>query len=622
MFNKKIGLVLLILVFMLSLCAVAAEDNTTAQDNDTIDVDEEPPSSISNDLSMDKSFSLQKDNSDNYTITSKDINVYYEGTANYEAVLSLNQQPINNVSIIINVNGVNYNETTDANGKVSIELNSTKNNCVVSASYGNVTVTNNIKVLPVIKANNIVKTYKCPKSYSATFLNSNGNLLTNTNVKFTIKGKTYVAKTNSQGIATIKLNLKVGKYTVKSIHPNGYVLSNQITIKPSIQTKDLQKYYKSSKNFKATFYDKEGKVLSKKYIKFKYRGSTIVKKTNKKGKATLKLTTRPGTYKVISINPVTGEQIENKITVLPTLYAKDMSVFTGTKSKFKVTLYKNGKLAKHKKLKIYVDGAKKKVKTDNEGVASVKFKLDRGKYNFKSVDPYTGFVLNKKVTVKLASVKAISMAALENHSSVFQARLYQQNGKVAKSTTMEIIINGVSHKVKTNSKGYASVDFKFEKGTYEVISKDLSTGYSVTSKIYVVDVDKGTSYDKNGVSEDGKTLLAVGRPSANGEQSKYGYKFYMVEFDRTCPYCGSHELYWSIFWAGSESGDVGTFPATGHKEPSSAEGGIFCAHCDCDFSIFGKNRGSTGGNLKAITKPVKVTKELAYLLLSGYYIKI
>ena len=48
---------------------------------------------------------------------------------------------------------------------------------------------------------------------------------------FKVKGKSYTAKTNSKGIATLSLkDLKVGKYTINTIYGKSSV-KNTITIK-------------------------------------------------------------------------------------------------------------------------------------------------------------------------------------------------------------------------------------------------------------------------------------------------------------------------------------------------------------------------------------------------------
>ena len=188
---------------------------------------------------------------------------------------------------------------------------------------------------------------------------------------------------------------------------------------------------------------------------------------------------------------------------------------------------------------------------------------------------------------------------------------------------MQITIDGVKHIVKTNSKGFAKVNFKFPVGHYSVECKDLETGYTVKCKITVMKDRMGFSYNKYGVSDDGKTILAVGRPSAPGEESKYGWTWYRCEMERTCPYCGSHDLYWDVFWAGDETTEVGIFSATGRKEPGSTEGMIFCDRCDADFSIFGlEHITNNPKHLKVVSGPVKSSKEVAYILKSGNHVKI
>ena len=622
MFNKKIGLIMITLVFMLSLSAAFAAESNSTDDVIAGEVDEEPPSGGDVVLSANESTSGQVSDG-NYSLSGNDVTMYYKSGSSYRVTLKNGNDPVQGANITLKLNGVTYIKTTDSSGTVSLLLDLKPNTYTISSIFGNLTLTNKIKVLPVIKAKDVTKPYKGSAKYKATFLNSNGKPLKNTKVKFKLKGKTYTKKTNAKGVASLDLDLKPGSYVVYAIHPNGYKKSNRITVKSSISASNLKKYYGNSKRFKATFYGTNGKVLKKKYIRFYIKGLTYTKRTNAKGVASLKILSTPGTYKIKSVNPVTGQRKTNTITVQSTLSAKSMKVYTGVTSKFKVTLHRtNGALAKNVKMVVYVGGVKKTAKTDSNGVATVKFNLPKGTYTFRAVDPYTKYSLSKKVYVYLATVRAYDIAAIANQASSYQATLLNQNGKVAKNTYMQITLDGVVHKVKTNSKGIATVKFNLPVGKYSVVCKDLRNGYQVTAKISVVNDRMGVKYSKYGVSEDEKTILAIGRPSAAGELDKYGYTFYMTEFQRTCPTCGSNDLYWCIFFAGSETADQGIFPPTGNREGGSAEGIIVCAHCDADFSVFGHNHDGSGRDLKVVYSPVKTTKDMAYVLKNGNYVRV
>lgn len=618
MFNKKFSLVLITLVFMLSLSAVAAVDANSTDDIIAGEVDEEPPSGNVTNIS-DSEVVLTANPNDNYVLSSVDNGKYYSG-GSYDFILSNNDNPVENVSVSISLNGVVFTQNTDDAGKVSVPLDLKAGTYKISASYDNVSANDTVKVLSVVTGKDITKTYKSTTKYTATFLDGNGAPLKNTKVKFKINGKTYTQKTNSKGVASLAINLKVGTYTVYAIHPDGYRTSNKITVTTSVISSNLNKRYLSSKVFSATFYGTNGKLLSKKYVTFKCHGDTFKVRTNSKGVAELSVISYPSTFKIYSINPQTGEKKTNTIKISPTMTASKMTVFSDKTSKFKVKLYKNEKLVKNAKVYVYIKGVKKVAKTDANGVASVNFKLGKGTYTFESYDPYTKSSIGTKITVKLASIKANNIVAPSNKVSVFTATLLKQNGDVAKNTRMQMTLDGKTYTIKTNAYGAASLSFNLTEGTYNVVCKDLSTNYTLTKTITVYESNIGKSYDQYGVSEDGYSLLAIGRASASGELSKYGYTFYVTEFDRTCPYCGSHNLYWSIFFAGSETANWGTFPATGYGEGSSAEGIIVCADCDSDWSVFGHNHGGSGGDLTIITPTESCTKADAYTLKSGNYV--
>ena len=154
----------------------------------------------------------------------------------------------------------------------------------------------------------------------------------------------------------------------------------------------------------------------------------------------------------------------------------------------------------------------------------------------------------------------------------------------------------------------------------DVPSSGTATGKGVGSSNNSTEEGGSGTYGKCGVSSDKKTICAIGKPSAAGE-NKYGYTFYKSVFKNKCPFCGSESLVWGIFWAGDESSNYGFLDCKGTSEGGSSEGHIFCKNCDADFScIDGKDHTNPPkATLTRVSGPTKSSKEEAYQLKKGIY---
>lgn len=152
----------------------------------------------------------------------KNINVDYSYSGTYKLrVYGDNGQVVGaGEKVVIKVDGKKVKTlTTDKDGYVTYKTSKTLAVKIhkITAEYKGVSVTNKLVVKQVIKAKNTsFKKSKKTKKYTATLKTSKGKAIKGKKVTFKIKGKTYTAKTNKKGVATIKVtNLKkAGKYSV------------------------------------------------------------------------------------------------------------------------------------------------------------------------------------------------------------------------------------------------------------------------------------------------------------------------------------------------------------------------------------------------------------------------
>lgn len=139
----------------------------------------------------------------------------------------------------------------------------------------------------------------------------------------------------------------------------------------------------------------------------------------------------------------------------------------------------------------------------------------------------------------MTTISAEDISLIENKSGVFVLKTHDGARNVS------ITINGVEYIVQTDDGGVATLNVSLSKGNHAVLSKNLNSGEEIFNTIYVMEDPAFIKYYSiYGVSPDGKYIMAIGRPSAAGELSKYGYTFYKSVFERICPCCRSDRLYW------------------------------------------------------------------------------
>jgi len=314
------------------------------------------------------------------------VMIYKDGTRMVAVLTDYKGNPIANATVYFTINGVTYVRTTDVNGSASIGLNLGSGVYGASVYYNgsdmydkvskNITVTIN----PTVLADDLVKMYKNATKFSAKFTDSTGKALVNSDVRFNINGVFYTRTTDSNGVASLAINLRPGDYILTAYNPvNGEQKGFNITVKSLIVQNDLTKYYLNASRFQATIYNKDGSLAVNKNVTFNINGVFYIRTTDSNGVVSLAINLRPGDYIITTI--FDGLDIGNKVTVLPTLVTKDLNMKYLDGSNFTAqTLDSQGKALANQNVSFNVNGVFYHRITNEDGIASLRIRLMSGEY--------------------------------------------------------------------------------------------------------------------------------------------------------------------------------------------------------------------------------------------------
>lgn len=177
----------------------------------------------------------------NPVIESYDLNMRQGDGSKYIAVLSgIKQNKIPNAKLCFNINGMNYERTTDENGLASLNINLNKGDYEITTTSYETVKKNQIHIdeeppKPTrMEGTDINKTYGEDTPYQCAVYSNDERVAGTVNI--TVNGVTYKKTPNSEGLYKLNINLQPGSYILRAEFQgnNKYASSNvenKITIK-------------------------------------------------------------------------------------------------------------------------------------------------------------------------------------------------------------------------------------------------------------------------------------------------------------------------------------------------------------------------------------------------------
>ena len=219
-----------------TVCAVNETDALDTQESDTSKLITEDDSQVASLKTVEDEDSQKIQTTDsagksNNTTASSKITgssyTAYTGVKNtYSVILKSGSEPLSKRVIVFKINGKTFSKKTNAQGKASININEAKGSYKISYSYAGEdgiapsSGTSKITVktgMPskIIKANSIIYRNKKANYFKIKLLDTRGSPIKSQKVTFKVNGKKYTKKTNSKGIASVKIKLKTGTYKIR-----------------------------------------------------------------------------------------------------------------------------------------------------------------------------------------------------------------------------------------------------------------------------------------------------------------------------------------------------------------------------------------------------------------------
>ena len=348
----------------------------------------------------------------------------------------------------------------------------------------NATITVSVKNALIITAPDVVKYYGGPERFVVNVTDSKGTPLSNKSVIIVINKVTYTRTTDKNGTASIGLNLHSGTYNA-TVTVDNKTVNSVVNVLTTVNSTDVVKMYKNDTQYYATFVDSEGKYLADgTIVTFNINGVMYERKVSgDKGQAKLNINLPAGKYVITAMNPKTGENESNNVTVLSNIVENyDLTKYYKNASQYSLRLLddKGNPVGAGVSVKFNINGVFYTRTSDANGYVKMNINLPPGTYTVTA--EYNGLKASNKIKV-LSVLETMDLSMKYGDGSKFEAKILDGQGRPYASQTVKFNINGVFYTKTTESDGIARLNINLLAGEYIITSS--YNGLNAANKVTI-----------------------------------------------------------------------------------------------------------------------------------------
>ncbi len=365
-------------------------------------------------------------------------------------------------------------------------------NATVTVSFGgndkylpsNATITVSVKNALIIKAPDVVKYYGGPERFVVNVTDSKGTPLSNKSVTIVINKVKYNRTTDENGIASMAIGLPSGTYNA-TVTVDNKTVNSVVNVLTTVNGTDVVKMYKNGTQYYATFIDSEGKYLADgTTVNFNINGVMYERKiSGDKGQAKLNINLPAGKYVITAMNPITGENATNNVTVLSNIVENyDLIKYYKNASQYSLRLLddKGNPVGAGVSVQFNINGVFYTRTSDANGYVKMNINLPPGTYIITA--EYKGLKASNKITV-LSVLETKDLVMKYGDGSKFEAKILDGQGRPYAGQTVKFNINGVFYTKTTGADGIARLNINLLPGQYIITSS--YNGLNAANKVTI-----------------------------------------------------------------------------------------------------------------------------------------